>query len=323
MAKNDAPYLGIDLGGTNIQGGIVSPSGKVLASDSTKTKADQGSDAVMGRIDKLVGSLLDKGKLKIGDVAGLGIGAPGTVDAAAGVVETAVNLRWTRFPLGETLSKQLKMPVVVDNDVNVGTWGEHAAGAGKGHDDLLGIFVGTGIGGGLVLGGRLYRGAMQTAGEIGHTVLAPGAALGRRTLENLASRTAMVNLLTQLIATNHPSAVPDLAGGDMSRIRSKVLAQAMRENDPLTRQVVGQAAEYVGIAIANTVTLLSLPCVVVGGGVTEALKQPWIDLIRASFEQHVFPADLKKCKIVASRLGDDAGVVGAALLAQRTLTANK
>ena len=322
MGKSSAPYIGLDLGGTNIQGGIVTSTGKVRVRSSTKTKADQGPDAVIKRITKLVNDLLDKGKLKPDDVTGLGIGAPGTVNADKGIVETAVNLRWTDFPLGETLTKQLKLPVVVDNDVNVGTWGEYAAGAGKGHDDLLGIFVGTGIGGGLVLGGQLYRGAMQTAGEIGHTVIDADAGIGRRTVENLASRTSIVNLITQLVAANHKSVVTELTDGDLTGIRSKVLAQAVQKKDPLTLEVVEQAADYVGVAIANAVTLLSLKCVVVGGGVTEALGKPWIDRIRSSFERHAFPPNLKKCKIVASNLGDDAGVVGAALLAHQHLPEN-
>lgn len=312
-------YVGVDLGGTNIQCGVVSAAGRVIARGSVKTKADQGADAVIDRIASAVKDVLASAKAKPAEVGAVGVGAPGAVDVTRGMVINAVNLRWNNFPLATVLKKTLKRPVVVDNDVNVGTWGEFVAGAGKGETDLFGIFVGTGIGGGLVLNGRLYHGACHTAGEIGHTVIEDGADLGRRTVENLASRTAIVNLLNQLIAANHPSIIPKLTGGDASKIRSKVLAQAMRQKDPLTRDVVAQAARHVGIAIANTVTLLSLPCVVVGGGVTEALKKPWMDLVKASFQEHVFPAELKKCRIVASSLGDDAGVVGAALLAkQRT-----
>lgn len=315
MAKANRLFVGIDLGGTNIQGGIVTPAGQVIARDSVKTKSEQGADAVIGRIVKLVETLADHAKAPMKDIGGVGIGAPGTVDPAKGVVRVAVNLRWTNFPLAATLRARLKKPVVVDNDVNVGAWGEHRAGAGKGFDDMLAVFVGTGIGGGIVLGGKLYRGHYYTAGEIGHTIIRADAGRGRRTLENLASRTAIVNLLTQLIASNHESVLTELTEGDSTRIRSKVLAQAMRRKDPLTREVVSEAARLTGIAIANAVTLLSLPAVVVGGGVTEALKKPFVDMVRASFEQHVFPPDLRKCKILQSSLGDDAGVIGAALLA--------
>ncbi len=315
MAKRNDLYLGIDLGGTNIQAGLVTAEGKVLVHRSRDTKAEGGADEVLGRMVKIAEELMAAGKVKPGQVAGVGVGAPGPVNNQ-GMVLTAVNLRWDRFPLSSVLSKRLKLPVVVDNDVNVGTWGEAMAGAGKGYQDLFGIFIGTGIGGGLVLNGQLYRGAFNTSGEIGHTALVGDAPLGRRTLENVASRTAIVNLIKILIASNHPSEVLKLAGGDVSKIRSKVLAAAMKKKDPLTVEVIGEAARYVGMAIANTVTLLSLPCVVVGGGLTEALGKTWMDLVRASFERYVFPAELRKCRIMQSRLGDDAGVVGAALLAK-------
>lgn len=309
-------YIGLDLGGTNIQGGVVNADGKVLARDSTKTKAEGGAEAIIGRMTALIDELLAAAKLSMKDLDGVGVGAPGPVDDK-GVIITAVNLRWNNYPLASVLSKALKVPVAVDNDVNVGTWGEFAGGAAKGYKDCFGIFVGTGIGGGLVLGGELYRGAFMTAGEIGHTVLHADGGLGRRTLENLASRTAVVNQLKALIAANAKSELVDLAGGDVNNIRSKVLAAAVKDKDPLTLEVVGEAARYVGIAIANTVTVLSLPCVVVGGGVTEALGKPWMEMVRASFEKYVFPAELRKCKILQSELGDDAGVVGAALLARK------
>lgn len=308
-------YIGIDLGGTNIQGGIVTPAGKVVARLSIKTKAEGGTEAVVGRIVKVVQDLRAEAKLGPKDLRAVGVGAPGPVDEK-GTVLTAVNLRWDRYPLGTVLRRRLKVPVRVDNDVNVGTWGEHIAGAGKGRGDLFGIFVGTGIGGGFVLGGRLYRGASFTAGEIGHTILLGDAPLGRRTLENVASRTAVVNQLKAMIAASHPSALLDLAGGDPNAIRSKVLAGAMRKKDALTLEVIGQAARYVGQAIANTITLLGLPCVVVGGGVTEALGKPWMDLVRASVQRHAFPPALRDCRVLQSALGDDAGVVGAAMLAR-------
>ncbi len=319
MAKNDRLYLGIDLGGTNIQAGLLGPDDKVIQTDRVKTKADGGVDTVVKRIGKVVDSVLEKADVKLNDVAGLGIGAPGAVNHKKGVVINAVNLRWTDFPLAKTLEKELGIPVVVDNDVNVGTWGEYMAGAGKEYDELMGIFVGTGIGGGFVLGGELYHGAMLTAGEIGHTVINADAPLGRRTVENLASRTNIVNHLKQLILSNHPSVISELTDGDLDKVRSKILAEAFGQGDELTQEVIGQAAHYIGVTIANAVTLLSLPCVVVGGGVTEALGKPWIELIRDEFDKYVFPSGLSKCKIVASKLGDDAGIIGAALLAKQRL----
>jgi glucokinase len=184
---------------------------------------------------------------------------------------------------------------------------------------MLGVWIGTGIGGGWILGGRLYRGYYQTAGEIGHTVLHADAPLGRRTFENIASRTAIVNTLTQLINANHSSKIPRIAGDDMSAIRSKVIAKAYGMGDRLTKEVVGQAARDVGVAIANCVTLMSLPSVVVGGGFTEAIGPRWVDLVRKSFEMNVFPPQLATCKILMSKLGDDAGIIGSALLCAEVL----
>jgi glucokinase len=321
MAKQSKKaFIGIDLGGTNIQAGILGADGQLAVRGSLKTKADGGTDTVIARIRKLVERLILDGGLKPEAIGGLGIGAPGAIDPHTGMVLNAPNLRWTRFPLGKTLEKNVQMPVVVDNDVNAGAWGEYLAGAGRGFDNMLAVFVGTGIGGGLVLNGKLYYGHYHSAGEIGHTTLDANGVLGRRTLENLASRTNIANLLRQLIEANHPSVVSEMTGGDLSKIRSKVLAGAIRRKDPLTLRVVEDAAGYLGVAIANVVTLLSLPCVVVGGGVTEALGRSWVQQIRRTFEQHVFPAELSKCRVVASRLGDDAGIIGAALLAQAKLS---
>lgn len=314
MAKTNPPTLGIDLGGTNIQCGIVA-DGKVTHRAGTKTKADEGSEAVIKRIIKLCDKVLDQASLSRQDLGAVGIGAPGAIDIKRGVVLRAVNLGWTDYPLQKILAKEMGLPVVVDNDVNVGAWGEHQAGAGKGFDDLFAIFVGTGVGGGLVLNNQIYHGSMFTAGEVGHTLLRADAGLGRRSVEDLASRTNIVNLLVQLIEGGRPSIIPELVGGDLTRIRSKVLAQAVKKKDPLTLEVAQRAANYIGVAIANTVTLLSLPCVVVGGGATEAIGEVWMDWVRQAFDATVFPTELKACKIVASELRDDAGLLGAGLLA--------
>ena len=319
MAKKDQLYLGIDLGGTNIQAGLLAGKDQLLNTHRLKTKADGGEEVVLSRIVKLVHEVLEKQGVKLDEVAGLGIGAPGAVNHKKGLVINAVNLRWTDFPLAKTLEKELGIPVVVDNDVNVGTWGEYMAGAGKDYDELMGIFVGTGIGGGFVLDGELYHGALMTAGEVGHTVIQADAPLGRRTVENLASRTNIVNQIKQLILSNHPSMISKITDGDLDKVRSKILAEAFEKDDELTREVIGQAAHDIGVTIANAVTLLSLPCVVVGGGLTEALEKPWIELIRDVFDEYVFPRELSKCKIVASKLGDDAGIIGAALLAKQRL----
>ncbi len=321
MMGKEELYVGVDLGGTNIQSGLVKSDGTILARDKRKTKAEGGDAVVVERIAEAVAKLVKGADVDMGDVAAVGVGSPGAIDDTKGIVLTSPNLRWNNFPLAEVLGKHLKPPVVVDNDVNVGAWGEYIAGAGRELDirDMLAVFVGTGVGGGLILNGELYRGHHRTAGEIGHTVLHANGPLGRRTLENFASRTAVVNLLRELIAANHPSVLAETAGPDLAQARSKVLKQAVEQGDALSIEVIRNAARYVGISIANVVTLLSLPAVVLGGGLTEALGQQFVDWVQEAYNEVVFPADLRQCQLLAGTLGDDAGLVGAALLARAKL----
>lgn len=321
MAKGQdkRSFIGVDLGGTGIKVGILDAKNQLLSTEKAKTHSEEGSAAIVKRIARTVREALEEARIKPSQVGGLGIGAPGAVDINKGIVIQAVNLRWNRFPLAKLLHDELKIPVTLDNDVNVGTWGEAKLGAAKGYNDVFGIFIGTGIGGGLVLNGELYHGHFLTAGEIGHVITHPGAVRGRRTLENGASRTAIVNLLSQLIQSNNPSKLTEISGGDPSTTRSKGLALAASKDDALTLEVLKSAATLIGIAIANVVTVMSLPCVVVGGGLTEALDKRWVEWITESFEKHVFPPELRQCKVLVSKLGDNAGVVGAALLARERL----
>ncbi|MEM6553425.1 MAG: ROK family protein [Planctomycetota bacterium] len=320
MSSNDPAYLGIDLGGTNIQCGVWQ-DGKLLARDGTKTKADGGAEAVIGRIVKLSDKVLEAASMKRSDIAGLGIGAPGAIDVSKGVVLRAPNLGWEGYPLEKVLEKETGLRVAVDNDVNAGAWGEYKAGVAQGHDHMVAIFVGTGIGGGLVLDGKLHHGHYGTAGEIGFVAVAPGLPPGQRGLEDFASRTNVVRTIVKLIESGHDSVVTELVEGDYSRVRSKIISQAYKADDPLTVDVVDHAAVLVGTAAANTVTLLSLNAVVLGGGLTEAIGKPWVQKVRKTFDQLVYPDQLRDCKVLASALEDDAGVVGAALLAAAKLEA--
>ncbi len=316
--KTQKYFLGIDLGGTNIMAGVVDAGGNVLSRTKRKTRSKIGPQGVIDRITNVAKEATLMAKLTFNDLAGVGIGVPGPVNPATGTVITANNLRWDNIPLADLLAQKMsyKGPIAVDNDVNVGTWGEFKAGAGKPFHDVMGVFIGTGIGGGLVLNKKLYHGHFNSAGEIGLTLLMPNAQLGRRTLEDMASRTSMARLITQLIEANHPSMITELTNGKLDGIRSKIIYQAIEAKDQVVCRVVREACQYVGVSIANMVTMLSLPCVIIGGGLTEALGDTVIDWVRESFDDAVYPEHLKKCKIIEAALGDDAGLVGAALLAQ-------
>jgi glucokinase len=309
------PVVGIDLGGTNMQIGVVNPDFSIRSRAKRKTKAAEGLDAVVQRIVEGVEEACQGANLQTKDLAAVGIGAPGAIDPRQGLVLEAVNLRWTNVPLCDLLSQKLGVPVILDNDVNAAIYGENRLGAGENARDLLGVWIGTGIGGGLILNGQLYYGTFFTAGEIGHTTLVPNNPPGSRSLEHNTSRSAIVERLIRLIRANRPSIIPSLVDGNLSDVKSKTIAKAYNAGDELTIEVVDSAADLLGIAIANTVTLLSLGRVVVGGGLTEALGESLVEKIRHAVRTRVFPDVCRKVEVVGTRLEDDAGVLGAALLA--------
>lgn len=298
-----------------MQVAIVDRDGKILARAKRKTKADEGRDAVLQRIADAVEEAATNAKLKTADLAAIGIGAPGAVDPKAGVVLEAVNLRWTDVNLADLLKKRTGLPTFVDNDVNVAVYGENKMGAGENSPDVLGVWIGTGIGGGLILNGKLYYGTFLTAGEIGHTLLFPGNPPGSRSLENNCSRTAVADRLVKLIKANRKSVIPSLVDGDLSEIKSKTIAKAYEMGDALTMEVVDNAADMVAVAVANMVTTLALGRVVLGGGLTEAIGTPLVDRVKKTARQFIFPEKAKAVKIVGTKLLDDAGATGAALIA--------
>lgn len=309
-------FIGIDLGGTNMQIGVVDATNTVAGRSKFKTKAERGGDAVVERMIEGIEEACDKAGVKPRDVAGIGVGAPGAIDMPKGVVLEAPNLRWNNMPLAERLSEAFdRRPVLIDNDVNVAVYGENRLGAGENARDLIGIWIGTGIGGGLVLNGSLYYGGHGSAGEIGQTVLFPGAPLGWRLFEQNCSRKHIVNRLLRLIDANRPSTLIDIAGG-RDDIGASAVAEAYHKGDSLVTEVVDEATALVGIVAANAVTLLSLPMVILGGGFAEAFGQPFANRVAEAMRPHVFPKSLQNCRVVTTKLADDAGLLGAALLAR-------
>ena len=301
-----------------MQIGVVDSDAAIIGRSRKKTQALDGKAKVIDRLVDGVNAACEQAGITVKQLGGLGIGAPGAIDPGRGVVVEAVNLRWNDVPLAEILKTRLGIPVVVNNDVNVAVYGEWKMGTGKGVSELLGIWIGTGIGGGLILNNRLYEGAFFTAGEIGHTILYPGAPKGSRSLEENCSRTAVADRLAKLIKANHPSSLAETVLGGHT-IKSKLIAEAYATGDPLTRDVVDEVARLIGVAAANVVTLLSLPRVMLGGGLTEAIGKPFVAEVKKSFKEHVFPDRCRQAEIVASQLEDDAGVLGAALLAREKL----
>lgn len=314
--------IGVDMGGTKILSAVIDAEGKILSTAKVPTKANKGPSIVIDRIAESIQRAVDKSGVDTASIQAIGIGAPGPLDPATGVVIFAPNLRWKDVRLKDELEARVNIPTFVDNDVNVGTLGEHVFGAGKGFQNVVGIFVGTGIGGGIILQGELFHGASKTAGEIGHIIVkagGPRCGCGTRgCLEALASRTAMAKQFQKaIVKKGKKSVISELTGGDLGTIRSGVLAKAIRLNDKLTLKIIKKATKYLGIGIGSIVNFLNPEMIVLGGGVVEALDDTFLNDIRAAAEKYSLPNTLNGVQIVPAKLGDNSGILGAAALARQ------
>lgn len=317
--------VGVDLGGTKILSGVFTPQLKLLGTSKLSTKAERGFEPIVGRIARCIRDAVDEADLNLRQVRAVGIGAPGAIDAQSGDVIFAPNLRWKDAPLKAELERELGVPVFVENDCNVCTLGVHEVELEGKPDSMVGLFLGTGIGGGLVLDGRIFGGFNRTAGEIGHMVLevgGPKCGCGNRgCFEALASRTAIFRRLAEAIKGGAKTLLPELLkpGEELSDLKSGDLRKAIRRGDKLVERVVEEAAEYTGIAVANLINILNPQYVVLGGGVLDALGDEMMAIIVETARDYTMPGTDKGIQILASKLGDQAGITGAAVLARRSL----
>ncbi len=303
---------GVDVGGTNIEVGLVRPDHEVVSRAKAPTPTG-GPDEVVATIADLLSSLDD-------EPIAVGVGIPGVVHQ--GEVLTVPNLGgWhDRIDLRKDLRTRLGLPVALGNDANVGLLGEWVAGAAAGKRNVLGIWMGTGIGGGLILDGRPFTGARGAAGEIGHVSIRPGGALcscGRRgCVEAYAGRRMMTGAVQAMVDAGRHTSLHEIRDDEgKSTFTSKVWARALDEGDELTVELFDLAVESVGIAVGSAVNLLDLDTVVIGGGLAEKLGQSLADRIARAAEPWMLNPD-PDLTFLVSELGDDAGVVGAAALAR-------
>jgi glucokinase len=324
MAKEKIYALGIDLGGTKVLASVVDiTSGDVIASVRKRTKAEKGQDFISKRTVELARQALDEAKLPNGsEIVAVGVGAAGQIDRKAGVILDAPNLGVTDLNLGELLGKEFDKPVAVGNDVEVATVGELYYGSGRGFNNFVCIFIGTGIGGGIVRNGQMYTGLTGTAGEIGHVPIVAGGRIcgcgNRGCLEAYASRTAITRAIMAEIHHGRKSVLSDEAELQLKEgetiIRSGLLANAIKQDDALTVEIVTEAADYLGYGLGGVINFYNPECVILGGGVIEA-----IDLLYERASNRALTVALsqpaRKTKIMRTKLGDFSGVVGAACLA--------
>lgn len=327
MAENNNGkyWVGFDLGGTKMQATVFDAKLKQKDSERRKTKAQEGAKAGVSRIIETISRVLERAGVAKDRVAGIGIGVPGPLDLDRGVLLESANLGWKDVKLKEELEKAFGCPAVVLNDVDAGVYAEYRFGAAKKARCVVGVFPGTGIGGGCIYEGKILRGKTSSCFEFGHCQVQPGGALcgcGQRgCLETLASRLAISAAAAQAAFRGEAPNLLKLAGGaNLMEIRSRTLAEAIKAGDKAVERIVKDAAEWLGVGISIAVSLVAPDVVVLGGGLVEAMP----DLLRSEVEEaarrHIMKSMRASFEVVVAKLGDDATATGAAAWAQLSIT---
>lgn len=318
--SQDQYWIGFDLGGTKMLAQVYDSKLKPLGRDRRKTKAAAGSAGGLERIGETIDAALANAGVTREQVAGIGIGCPGPVDMDAGIVLNPPNLNWAEVPVGKKLQEEFNCPVTVLNDVDAGVYAEYVFGAGQGARCVVGVFPGTGVGGGCVYKGEIFRGAHVTCMEIGHLQVMPEGPLcgcGRRgCLEAVASRLSIAANAAKAAYRGDAPYVKEKGGTSLSNIRSSVLADAITAGDTVIEQLVREATRQIGVAVAGIVHLLSPDVVVLGGGLVEAMPELCVEQVSKSARKRVMAAYKEQFKVCASKLEDDAVPLGAAAWAR-------
>ncbi len=309
--------LGFDLGGTKMLALTVDDAGNTLFRSKKRVDDARDNDGITSAIAELIEKALSE---TAETVRCIGVAVPGPIDVGAGTILQTPNLDIRDLPLRSVLSERFSLPVVLENDVNAGVYGEYRLGAARGFSHAVGLFPGTGVGGGLILDGRLYRGSTGGAGELGHMTIQIG---GRRCncgnagcLEALASRTALAKDLAGAALAGDCPTVTKEAGSDISQIRSGTILRAYEAGEAAAVELVESMAFYLGVGMANCVNIFDPQVIVVGGGVVEKLGDRLLKPAQATMRQRALPRLVEHVEVREATLGDDATALGAALLAQ-------
>ena len=321
MGDNSKDFVvGVDLGGTKILAGVFDEKWKCLGRAKLSTKANRGSGSVIERVARCINDAIDECDLSLKQVRGVGIGAPGASDPQTGTVLFAPNLGWENVALKKDLEKLIQTPVFIENDCNLQALGVYEKELKGKPRQVVGIFLGTGIGAGIIIDGKPYSGFNRTAGEIGHMVLevgGPKCGCGNKgCFEALASRTAMFRRIQSAVKDGQKTVLTDMLGPDLGDMRSGDLRKAIKRGDKFVEKVVEDAAEYTGIAVANIINLINPEVIVLGGGVMDALEDEMLAIVIETAHDCAMQGTDKSIEIVATKLGDDAGITGGAVLAR-------
>ena len=314
--------LGIDLGGTKIYAVVTDPEHNVIAKAKRSTNSEATPEETVSDMFEAALEAVQNANLELDDISCIGAAVPSPVDPETGECLHAANLGWKNVSIKELLYNKFNRPVVLGNDANLGLLGEHHCGAAKGFRSSVGYFIGTGLGGGIIIDGKLLQGKKGLAGELGHCTIKAGGrrcACGNRgCLEAYCSKVAFVKALRKAVFKRGESTLlPEDKFNEKNRnIKSKFLARAYENEDPVVRKVIDKGLRTLGAAAASICSTVAPECIVIGGGVAEALGTSLLPPFEASFRNHLFGIKPEDVVIRLSQLGDDAVAVGATLLAR-------
>ena len=313
------PVLAIDMGGTKIVAAIISNRGQVIAREHNLTLADQGPQSVINRMLSAIDRLISSTGIDPSRLNSISIAAAGAIDFEGGVVTLSANLPgWRDIPLRDTVREKYGVNTFLINDASAAALGEHRFGAGRGVNNLILLTLGTGIGGGIIIDGKLYSGVSGSAGEIGHMTVdvnGPRCSCGNiGCLEMLASGTAVAREAIKRIRQGGRSALTEIVGGEIESITAEMVEVAARGGDPLALEVILKVAYYLGVGMVNLVHIFNPEMIIVGGGMAK-MGDLLLAPARQVVTEHAFQLPAQAVSIVTAQLGDDAGVLGAAAFA--------
>lgn len=305
--------VGVDLGGTKISTALSDLEGKVISQTTIATDAQEGEIPVLNRIINSIEKVINEASVSYDAIKGIGIGSPGPLDAKQGIIITTPNLPFKNFNLVKPISEKFGVPVFLDNDANVAAIGEFMFGAGKGAENVVFFTVSTGVGGGAILNGKVYRGHTSNALEIGHMTVAPN---GPRCncgnvgcVEATSSGTAIARIANEALVTKVETSLRKY-----DKVTSYEVFVEAEAGDPVAKEIIDNAMNYLGIAVANSVAIFDPEYVIIGGGVSKAGNVVF-DTIRKVVDKRCFKSMAESVKIVPAGLGTDAGLIGAVALA--------
>ena len=310
-------YCGIDLGGTNIKAGIVDGEGKLLNKLSIKTNADRTMEAIIHDMGQLAVDAIRDAGLEIKDIEAIGIGSPGTPDNDEGLLVYSSNLPFSKAPMRKLIREVVDLPVYIDNDANCAAMAEAVAGAGKGAKDSVTITLGTGVGAGVIVNGRIFSGFNQAGSEFGHTVLVSGGVqcgCGRKgCFEQYASASALARM-TREAAEADPDSILNKVKEDEGEWNARIAFIAMREGDKTAEEVVDRYTDYLADGLANAINAFMPEVLIVGGGVCNEGDPLLIPMREKTMSRPYFGPGVPKTRIALAQMGNDAGIVGAAMM---------